>query len=291
MFDDTIISRRWIFEKVFGQMIRPRPVCSCEVPDYAEDLFDRGEYRYRCGTCRGYIDMVWILEGHFPEPSKKEAPVPKKRQLCDKTDNWKLSDEYGALTKTNIKALGVSETFFTGKRLMEVQTRSSCGELKYFPTLREARDYADGNSEVWKISFALSTGERVRLVKRDAGWVWEDIVWEVEKELGVVIESLDYGPPPVLGRFRYMDQFYIDGRGLVLTGILEEGTVAPGMQVVINYRVNELDFSQPVRIKGVERMGRSKNVGLLLGSVSIPVDGYDFSDVVLTVEDEFPIVE
>ena len=69
MFDGIDISHRWIVEKLFGMLApRPRPVCSCEVPDYAEDLFDRGEYRYRCGACRGYIDMVWILEGHFPEP-------------------------------------------------------------------------------------------------------------------------------------------------------------------------------------------------------------------------------
>lgn len=177
---------------------------------------------------------------------------------------------------------------------MEVQTRSSCGELKYFPTLREAQDYADENPEVWKISFALSTGERVRLVKREAGWVWEDIMREVEKELGVVAEPLDYGPTTTgdKGLFRYMDQFHIAGIGLVLTGTLEEGVVAPGMTVVINYRAGDAEFSHPVRITGVERMGVwSKKVGLLLEKVHVPIEGYDFSDVDLTVGDEFPIVE
>lgn len=66
--DDGLINRAWIL-KLLGVMRLPRLVCSCETPNYAEDLFDRGEFRYRCGTCRGYIDMIWILEGYFPEPN------------------------------------------------------------------------------------------------------------------------------------------------------------------------------------------------------------------------------
>jgi len=65
---EKYINRQWILG-ILGQMTRPRPVCSCEVPDYCEDLFDLGMYRFRCGTCRGYIDLSWILEGYFPEPT------------------------------------------------------------------------------------------------------------------------------------------------------------------------------------------------------------------------------
>ncbi|MGW8181963.1 MAG: hypothetical protein ACWGQW_24815, partial [bacterium] len=107
---------------------------------------------------------------------------------------------------------------------MEVQTRSSCGELKYFASLREAQDYAEKNQEVWKISFAVESGERVRLVKRGTVWVWEDIMREVEKQFSVVVEPLDYGiedmPLDYRGIFEYRDQFTIAGRGLVFTGVL-----------------------------------------------------------------------
>ena len=71
---------------------------------------------------------------------------------------------------------------------MEVQTRTAEGELFYFDTLAEAYSYAEKDPSVWKISFALPTGERVRLVRRELWdnlrlWVWEDMMREVEKEL------------------------------------------------------------------------------------------------------------
>jgi len=75
--DEIEINGRWIRE-LLGMMTRPRPVCSCEVPNYCEDLFLVGEYRFRCGTCRGYIDLSWILEGHFPEPPKDYGDTDKK---------------------------------------------------------------------------------------------------------------------------------------------------------------------------------------------------------------------
>lgn len=112
MFDDR-------FREIFASMakdlqrefLRPRPVCSCEVPDYAEDLFDLGMFRFRCGTCRGYIDLLWIHEGYFPEPPKEEAPVQQEPKLRGETEVWKLSDEWGVLTEASLKSLGVSETF------------------------------------------------------------------------------------------------------------------------------------------------------------------------------------
>lgn len=51
----------------------------------------------------------------------------------------------------------------------EVQTRSNDGALNFFPTVSEAADYTSFNPDVWKISFALPSGERLRLVKEDSG--------------------------------------------------------------------------------------------------------------------------
>jgi len=68
---------------------------------------------------------------------------------------------------------------------MEVQTRSEDGELRFFPTIRGAMDWAnEHNDTVWKVSFSVN-GERVRLVRyyaRSTGhcfWVYEpiDINW------------------------------------------------------------------------------------------------------------------
>lgn len=47
----------------------------------------------------------------------------------------------------------------------EFQTRTEKGELRYFETLEAAMKYSQKNTDVWKISFPVSTGERVRLVK------------------------------------------------------------------------------------------------------------------------------
>lgn len=54
----------------------------------------------------------------------------------------------------------------------EFQTRRDSGELRYFNTFEEALKDADVDREVWKISFGLPTGERVRLVKRDIYGTW-----------------------------------------------------------------------------------------------------------------------
>lgn len=50
---------------------------------------------------------------------------------------------------------------------MEIQTRSERNGLKYFTTLKQAFDHAEQDLSVWKISFSLPDGERVRLVKND----------------------------------------------------------------------------------------------------------------------------
>lgn len=52
-----------------------------------------------------------------------------------------------------------------------IQTRSTTGELKYFPTLRRALDAAEIDSNIWKISFAINAGERCRLIRDSGEWV------------------------------------------------------------------------------------------------------------------------
>lgn len=74
---DVPISREWLLG-LLKVMRRPRLVCSCKVPVYAENLFDIGEYRFRCSTCRGYVDLLWIYEGYFPEPPKNYVDPNKE---------------------------------------------------------------------------------------------------------------------------------------------------------------------------------------------------------------------
>lgn len=75
-----------------------------------------------------------------------------------------------------------------GMSVLDVQTRRSDGELRYFESLDDAiEDAKDG--EVWKISFDLQNGERVRLVRRPdkteyAGFVLSRIEDEINESLG-----------------------------------------------------------------------------------------------------------
>lgn len=63
---------------------------------------------------------------------------------------------------------------------MLVQTRSEDSGLEEFATLKEAFDRAEEDKSIWKISFTISSGERVRLVRewdqyfKDI-WVYEPI--------------------------------------------------------------------------------------------------------------------
>ena len=53
---------------------------------------------------------------------------------------------------------------------MNVQTRNHSGELKFFSTVKEAFDYAEENSSVWKVSFDEARFVRVETV--DGKWAW-----------------------------------------------------------------------------------------------------------------------
>lgn len=60
---------------------------------------------------------------------------------------------------------------------MEFQTRDCDGALRFFTTIKEAFQYATSNESVWKVSFTLPTGERVRFIKQEpyGGWIYEPI--------------------------------------------------------------------------------------------------------------------
>jgi len=73
---------------------------------------------------------------------------------------------------------------------LEVQTRSVQGELRFFTTVKEAFAEAEKDPDIYKVSFGLTSGERVRLVRGDDNrFFYEDIMTEVlksiEKEDGV----------------------------------------------------------------------------------------------------------
>lgn len=60
----------------------------------------------------------------------------------------------------------------------EVQTRSETMGLCTFSTLKDAIKFATGDESVWKISFGLPSGERMRFVRRDSEWVYEALFLE-----------------------------------------------------------------------------------------------------------------
>lgn len=58
---------------------------------------------------------------------------------------------------------------------MEFQTRRLNGEIRHFPTLAEAlKDATD--RDVWKVSFSIQTGERVRLVRDGSVFVYSPLL-------------------------------------------------------------------------------------------------------------------
>lgn len=63
----------------------------------------------------------------------------------------------------------------------DIQTRSSEHGLCYYTTIREAVEKADRDLTVWKISFAIASGERIRLVRVEPT-IWDRIFFWREKE-------------------------------------------------------------------------------------------------------------
>lgn len=72
---------------------------------------------------------------------------------------------------------------------MEIQTRAEDGSLEIFSTFGEAWRFAKNPvNQVWKISFSLPTGERVRLVRSET----EEMRFEVQQMEDAVSSVLDY---------------------------------------------------------------------------------------------------
>ena len=67
---------------------------------------------------------------------------------------------------------------------VEVQTRANDGEIRFFASVKKAFAYADRHPEVWKISWTdHGTLERIRMVRSESGWVYEDLMDSVAEEL------------------------------------------------------------------------------------------------------------
>ena len=56
-----------------------------------------------------------------------------------------------------------------------IQVRSEELGVRQFKTLQDALSYAQDNRSVWKISFEIIDGTRVRLVREDNQWIYESI--------------------------------------------------------------------------------------------------------------------
>lgn len=55
------------------------------------------------------------------------------------------------------------------------QTRSECNGVRHEASLEAALEAAKADKTIWKISFGVPTGERIRLVRREDSWVLERI--------------------------------------------------------------------------------------------------------------------
>ena len=56
-----------------------------------------------------------------------------------------------------------------------IQVRFNNGSLAVYETLADAFRAAEEDEEIWKISFDGKSGERVRLIRTEGGWLYEDI--------------------------------------------------------------------------------------------------------------------
>lgn len=74
---------------------------------------------------------------------------------------------------------------------MEIQTRSEETGLRHWESLEDAINYAKEDGTVWKISFGLSNGERVRLIRDGDNWVYRPIVDELKAYSDRLQQALD----------------------------------------------------------------------------------------------------
>ena len=78
------------------------------------------------------------------------------------------------------------------KRNMAVQTRNHSGELKFFQTVKEAFDYAEENSSVWKVSFDETRFVRVETVDGKWAWAYQPMDKIVESAIEEATKQLSY---------------------------------------------------------------------------------------------------
>jgi len=76
---------------------------------------------------------------------------------------------------SNLSQTAVQKAFQeVNKCYEEYQTRTHDGELKFFPKLSEAFEYALANKAVWKISWTQVNGERARFVRHGDKDTWSN---------------------------------------------------------------------------------------------------------------------
>lgn len=73
----------------------------------------------------------------------------------------------------------------------EVQTRRESGELRYFKSFKEAWKDAADDETVWKISFSLPNGERVRMVRQQVGRYDEHSYFAYSDLMDEVLDTLN----------------------------------------------------------------------------------------------------
>lgn len=59
---------------------------------------------------------------------------------------------------------------------MAIQTRSETTGIRNHLTLQDALAAARDDEIIWKISFEIEDGTRVRLVKTSEGWTYENVM-------------------------------------------------------------------------------------------------------------------
>ncbi len=61
---------------------------------------------------------------------------------------------------------------------MDIQLRSEETGLQTVESMKKAFEIIHYDSTIWKISFTIENGERIRLVMRNSQWILESIVVE-----------------------------------------------------------------------------------------------------------------
>lgn len=56
------------------------------------------------------------------------------------------------------------------------QTRNTAGSVQSYKTFQDALQASRDDQTIWKISFEIADGTRIRLIRTDIGWVYENIM-------------------------------------------------------------------------------------------------------------------